>query len=303
MLAIFTRLFRRMPKHTHLPQSDTEDSDNETLLPASSSVSHASKPCPQAIFEYQVALKTLIVCSVVYLSVGFWIAYGVRKAEFVTDADDFCINHVSQYSPVVREVRPGWHTKQFNGSFLHQSVYRQSAGPEVDAAWEALGVGFRSVVVSETEAEQSGIGRNHVKLSQDYGGGYPANVEGLHHLHCLDLLRKTLYWNYDYYLAKGEGPFINSEYIVRIHTTHCLDMLRQVLMCNPDVGVLGQIWWQPTGDSQPMAFVDFSTKHRCRDYDSIRRWAEAHQMPSEGDVDMGRFYEPPKPEDVFPSIP
>lgn len=112
-----------------------------------------------------------------------------------------------------------------------------------------------------------------------------------------------MYWNYDYYLAKGEGPFVNSEYIVRVHTTHCLDIVRQVLMCNPDVGVLGQVWWQPEGDSQPMAFVDFNTKHRCRDYEGIRRWAEAHQMPSEEDVDMGRFYEPPKPEDVFPSIP
>lgn len=43
----------------------------------------------------------------------------------------------------------------------------------------------RSVVIPESEAEQSGIGHNHVKLTQDYGGGYPANVEGLHHLHCL----------------------------------------------------------------------------------------------------------------------
>ena len=29
---------------------------------------------------------------------------------------------------------------QFNGSLLMENVYRQDAGPEVDAAWEALGV-------------------------------------------------------------------------------------------------------------------------------------------------------------------
>lgn len=44
-----------------------------------------------------MALKTLMVCSVVYLIVGLWVVYSVRKAEFVFDADDFCINHVSQY--------------------------------------------------------------------------------------------------------------------------------------------------------------------------------------------------------------
>lgn len=111
-----------------------------------------------------------------------------------------------------------------------------------------------------------------------------------------------MHWNYDYYLAKREGPFVNSEYIVQVHTTHCLDMLRQVLMCNPDVGVLGQVWWQPEGD-RPTAFVDFNTKHRCRDYEGVRRWAEAHQLPSEEDVDMSRFYEPPKPGDILSAIP
>ncbi len=43
-------------------------------------------------------------------------------------------------APVVKEVKPNWHTKLFNGTFLHENAYRQSAGPEVDAAWEALGV-------------------------------------------------------------------------------------------------------------------------------------------------------------------
>jgi hypothetical protein len=28
----------------------------------------------------------------------------------------------------------------FNGSLFKENVYRQSAGPEVDAAWEALGI-------------------------------------------------------------------------------------------------------------------------------------------------------------------
>ena len=43
-------------------------------------------------------------------------------------------------APVVRDVKPNWHTQMFNGSFLHQNIYRQAAGPEVDAAWDALGI-------------------------------------------------------------------------------------------------------------------------------------------------------------------
>lgn len=100
MLDFFTHLFRRTSKHARLPQSDTESLDNETLLPSSSSSSRSPltlKPSSRPRFEYQVALKTLIVCSVVYLCAGFWVAYGVRKAEFVEDADEFCMNYVSQY--------------------------------------------------------------------------------------------------------------------------------------------------------------------------------------------------------------
>lgn len=119
-----------------------------------------------------------------------------------------------------------------------------------------------------------------------------------------NLLRKALHWNYDYYKALGEGAFVNSEYIVRVHTTHCLDIIRQVLMCNPDVGVLGQVWWQPEDEDSPSAFVDFNTVHRCRDYEAVRAWAEANQLPPEDQVNMSRFYEMPKPgASVLTEIP
>ncbi|EDU46407.1 conserved hypothetical protein [Pyrenophora tritici-repentis Pt-1C-BFP] len=237
-------------------------------------------------------------------SYSIWMAFGMSKITLLANPDEFCIHHISRYSPVVRDVKPNWHTQQFNGSFLHQNIYRQPASPEVDAAWAALGVNYRSVVVPENEAGQMGLRPDQVKVSQEYGGGFPANVEGLHHLHCLDLLRKTLHWNYDYYLAKKQGPFVNSEYIVRVHTTHCLDILRQTLMCNPDIGVFGQVWWQAGGESEPTPFVDFNSKHRCRDFEAIREWAEAHQLPPEATVNMSRFYEKPKPGDfISPEIP
>jgi hypothetical protein len=119
-----------------------------------------------------------------------------------------------------------------------------------------------------------------------------------------DLLRKTLHWNYDHYRAQKECAFVNSEYILQVHATHCLDILRQVLMCDPDVGVLGQVWWQPKSVPDPMPFVDFNTKHRCRDFEGVRAWAEAHQLPPEEEVDMSRFFEMPKPGDtIYAEIP
>jgi len=73
----------------------------------------------------------------------------------------------------------------FNGSLLKENVFRQSAGPDVDAAWESLGVDYRSVILPSSLAERSGLLPSYVQVSEKYGAGYPANVEGLHHLHCL----------------------------------------------------------------------------------------------------------------------
>ncbi|GAB7359607.1 hypothetical protein MBLNU230_g6791t1 [Neophaeotheca triangularis] len=204
-------------------------------------------------------------------------------------------------SPVTKDVDIAYNTVRFNGSLMNENVYRQPASPEVDAAWEALGVGYRSLVVPESDAERIGLAKDQVKISDKYGGGYPANVEGLHHLHCLNLVRQSLYYNYDYYHKRGEGAFTNSDSVVQKHVSHCLDIIRQELMCTIDIGVLGQVWYQPESSETPQAFVDFNTRHTCRNFEDVRRWAEERQMPEDVPND---FLEPPKEGDtIYSSIP
>lgn len=115
-----------------------------------------------------------------------------------------CAKPNSQPSPVTQDLILDYHEQWFNGSLLKENVYRLPASPEVDVAWEALGVNCawrddenirsnsdltnvidRSAVVTEDIAKSVGLRRDQVKISQEFGGGYPANVEGLHHLHCL----------------------------------------------------------------------------------------------------------------------
>jgi hypothetical protein len=132
-----------------------------------------------------------------------------------------------------------------------------------------------------------------------------------------NLLRKALYYNYDYYHALGRGAFVNEDQIVKSHVSkynltsrsdsryptnllkaHCLDILRQQLMCTVDVGVLGQVWWDP---EEPKAFVDFNTKHVCRNFEDVRKWAEARQLPEKAPSD---YLQPPKPgQYITPAIP
>ncbi|KZM23738.1 uncharacterized protein EKO05_0005702 [Ascochyta rabiei] len=216
------------------------------------------------------------------------------------DADAFSIRHISEYSPIVKEADMTFGQVRFNGSFLKINAFRQDAGPEVDAAWKSLGADFSAVRIPASEAALSNIRLDQVKIKEKYGGGYPANVEGLHHLHCLNLLRKSLPWNIKYYKAMGMGPFANDDHILKSHVTHCLDIIRQQLMCNVDVGVLGQVWYQPP-DSDIEPFVDFNTIHTCRNFEAVRDWAEKHQLPNETPED---FLEGPKEGDrVYLEVP
>jgi len=95
----------------------------------------------------------------------FLIGFGVWLGRFwFANANDICPRHVQRYctyffrnkykqnwvanyfvAPVLKEVDTSLHTVTFNGSLLKTNAYRQDAGPEVDAAWDALGVGCEFV--------------------------------------------------------------------------------------------------------------------------------------------------------------
>jgi hypothetical protein len=85
-------------------------------------------------------------------------------------------------------------------------------------------------------------------------------------------------------------------------------------MCTVDTGVLGQVWVAQGGGPNPhshdgsagsampvMAFVDFNTKHQCKNFDVIRKWAEERQLPAETPSD---YLDPPKKGDrIYSEIP
>ncbi|RKF60825.1 putative tat pathway signal sequence [Erysiphe neolycopersici] len=243
-------------------------------------------------FSWQQPLYGVLL-SVVFM--GFGILVG-RKLP-TDNLDTICFNHEQKWSPI-QELDSSRTIVHFNGSFMKENVFRLPAGPEVDAAWDSLGVNYRALVVPQNLAAKAGLKQSQVQINPAYGGGYPANIEGLHHLHCLNLVRKALYYNIDYYRSAGKGAFVNNDFIVWRHVSHCLDIIRQQLMCTPNVGLLGQIWWDRRA---PKAFVDFNTQHKCQNYDAIRDWAEKRQLPIKVPND---FLQPPKSKnDIYEELP
>ena len=62
-------------------------------------------------------------------------------------------------------------------------------------------------------------------------------------------------------------------------------------MCTMDTGVFGSVW--VGNHTDPHLFVDFNTKHVCRNFEAIRAWAERNQIPEELERD---YWELPGPD-------
>jgi hypothetical protein len=152
-------------------------------------------------------------------------------------------------------------------------------------------------VIPYSEGLKSGLSPHHVQVSSAYGGGFFVNVEGMHHLHCLNLVRKGLWYNYEHYRDLGTHAFKNDEAILQLHVSHCLDTVRQALMCSVDTALLGQVWYDP---DDVRAFPDFNTRHVCKNFDHVRDWAVALQAPEPEDLPED-FMKKPGPDDILPA--
>lgn len=63
---------------------------------------------------------------------------------------------------------------------------------------------------------------------------------------------------------------------------HCIDMLRSHIMCSSDV--VPVVFYDDPNEPLPMP--DFSTLHRCRNFDDILNWSYNNERKVEWD-DIG----------------
>ncbi|KAL9480321.1 hypothetical protein ACSS6W_005107 [Trichoderma asperelloides] len=184
----------------------------------------------------------------------------------------------SHRRPTPIDIPIHYRSVHYDGTFLANStsVYRLPPSPEVDAAWEGLGTTSKPLLLSESQATRAGISLDHLKTPS---GEFPVLFEFNHHLHCLNLIRKALFYNYDYYSSPNyPGHHLGKdEQTITKHVTHCVDMLRQVIQCKPDLGVFGQYWVKDKEQGVDGSFVDFNTDHKCIDWEPIREWVQSHQ--------------------------
>ncbi|EME77460.1 uncharacterized protein MYCFIDRAFT_85108 [Pseudocercospora fijiensis CIRAD86] len=155
---------------------------------------------------------------------------------------------------------------------------RWSAPPskKVDGAWDELGVNDHGFIIPEaTGREVFNLDRRqHLYLPKGYfvdknQEGFPVILQATHDLHCLNELRKSLYFNYDYYRQFHNDTLVSPSFRID-HTNHCLDNLRERLMCTADVGVNPSVWIRKDDNA-----LQFGREHKCHNYESVMQWLDS----------------------------
>ncbi|KAF2210013.1 hypothetical protein CERZMDRAFT_46005, partial [Cercospora zeae-maydis SCOH1-5] len=154
------------------------------------------------------------------------------------------------------------------------SQYTATPSKAVDDAWDEIGAGHHAFLLPLQYGSLFGLDprRNlHVRPPQ-WGpdkSGYLVQLWASHDVHCVNLLRQSLYYNHDYYKAHG-GHLHETESEHRAHINHCVNILRERVMCVADARVIPMGWG-------PGEF-DFGVSRKCHTHRPLIDWLRKHDI-------------------------
>ncbi|KAF7188121.1 Cyclochlorotine biosynthesis protein O [Pseudocercospora fuligena] len=177
-------------------------------------------------------------------------------------------------SGIDRNIQIQTFNDQFDSISSHYVRSPNELNSKVDDVWEALHLDHSQVIIPTEAAHDFDIDREHVKFEKVPGvipySGYPAGIQVSHQLHCVNLLRKAVWFNIDYYKQKEPvwtDPNLAKEQVD--HVSHCLDQYRQLVMCEVDLRVMPWLWANQTSNK---AMPDFGRRKQCNNFQSYLDW-------------------------------
>ncbi|KAE9407446.1 hypothetical protein BT96DRAFT_914739 [Gymnopus androsaceus JB14] len=163
------------------------------------------------------------------------------------------------YSPAHTAFR--YEVHQFSASFgSYITEYQGPPTEALDEKWHDL---YRYGISQISGSEAEKLVDKTVPIPGDEDN-YIISLEVFHQLHCLNLLRKSLYP--DHYPTE-----------LFIHLEHCVDIIRQALLCNVDITPIPWRW----SEFGQITVPRMDGSHGCVDFASIQKWAYDHQLRTE----------------------
>ncbi|WQF86829.1 Putative mycotoxin biosynthesis protein UstYa [Colletotrichum destructivum] len=217
-------------------------------------VCNAIDPRLKRFLHLSLVFNLIAACGI------FWSSTGkLSKKPVFPDVVYSPVLDVLQYENVV-------FTTGFDGG---RTAYMGPPTLEREALWNDL-YGFGTSMINRDQAAQ--LVNKTVPVADEtgnYDGTYVVMLGVFHQLHCVNLLRKSLYkdkpWSTD-----PDDP------MSLMHLEHCIDALRQAVMCSVDITPHPWTW----KDSENKEVAD--VMHTCRNFDAIREWARTRNVFERG---------------------
>lgn len=157
------------------------------------------------------------------------------------------------------------------------SIYIRPPSAEVDEAWNKISLENQEMTtITSVQALALGYDLDLLaKVPEDWGlgkGRYFAQVEVFHLIHCLDEIRKQIYYDHYHFSKFGKTPppeFIN-------HKNHCMHMLLENLLCQSSSNIIVHNW----RETYHVPLADFNAPRECRDFDALIDWGSRHAIPN-----------------------
>ncbi|GME37714.1 Protein of unknown function DUF3328 [Neofusicoccum parvum] len=186
--------------------------------------------------------------------------------------DEQCTQHLFADSPVIDASVVDYRWTTLDIGDTTDSVYRGPPTYEREKAWDAL---EKQRVMDMPVEELSRLNKTHDdSWIHTKKGGLAIQLEMHQQLHCLSTLRRWIY-THEFLESMGELPeaFHGTPDAVQKHVEDCVEILRVTLMCNSDVTPV--LLTRDPENSKELV-PDMSTKHKCRNFDSIVTWEDQH---------------------------
>jgi len=268
----------------------------------------APHPWPKRLLVFNAIL---FACSVIFFSAAisgrsrsvggrdllyktsFYCAFSVSNISATTVLDS--VTYMLTTVIAIDELTPEWGNRKFATNPLDskESIFRQQPSDDVEAAWARvadLGV----LVLKGSDVER--LGKNIstvVQAPASWGVGsdaYLGQLDGIHLLHCLNSMRKSLHHNYKHYHPNGTtGAYLT-------HLGHCQEALAKYLRCQPSLELITFNWVE----HQAGPFPDFDITRKCWNFDGLMEWQEKHRVQT---INNAVWKALRKPDGLVPLMP
>jgi hypothetical protein len=183
-------------------------------------------------------------------------------------------NNIS--APIIDDIPIPLHTQKMKGTLIDydHDIYRQLPSAAVDAAWDSL-MDHGFTYVTEAQALKMGwdvptTAKLPASLSPGPDTYYIGETDMLHKLHCLNMVRKEVFFDYYWGERYPDGP--NERHM--IHTSHCLYVIMQSLMCDAHTDLIPSVYL----DDYAWPVPDFEINRKCGNFEGVREWEREHTV-------------------------